>query len=624
MRIRKLIIEGMHKVSKQEITFDQLNYIYGPNGVGKSTILQAIQLALLGYIPGQSKASKEAIFRHSNGRTIAVTLELEDDANVVNVSRVWTKVGSSINSAVTVEPNVIELDKILGSLELPVFNFNEFINMTANKLKDWFIDFLPKDDTKIDLWAEMQSVVKASGIDLTDRFKEFITAYADTSAGIKDMTAVTVEDIRKFNAALKSLSTVKKSEQTRAQGAIQSLIHYEDFQELYSPSEFEAKLKYATDGLVAQKGFESQKTLFETNMNKLAAHKASLDELNRNFSLAEDADHDPEIVEYMSKLNYYVDKYRKYEEDLSSIEDKLKALAVDIKFNKNVVEGGDVCPFTKTTCESIKASVDAASAKLAELKEEYSSLDKLRSKDVSDMSAILAKQNTIQNDISKKRHMYITRNELESQIYFITQQTATIAPPEDSRPVSEWEQMVKELQDYQVKSEANKRYNELIDTLTANKFEVDTEIECIKLWDKLTGVNGLQSNSEGYNPFDTFASKLNNYIPILFGKDCWADFNITNKANSFNFGINRGATYIPFDLLSSGEKCMYTLALMTCLTAESDAALKLVLVDDMFDHLDDTNVEELFKALSQVPDIQMIFAGVRKAEFGKAIAVESL
>lgn len=624
MKIKSLTIEGMHKVQKQVISFDQLNYVYGPNGVGKSTILQAIQLALLGYIPGQSKASKEAIFRHANGRTIAVTLELDNDGALVTITRVWTQVGSTINAAVTVNPNTLEPAKLLGSLELPIFNFNEFIGMTANKLKDWFIDFLPKNDTKIDLWSEMKSAADKAGLQLSDRFVEFIPAYADTSAGISNMSEVTVEDIRKMNASLKTLATVKKSELARAEGAIQSLIHYDDFEETYSEDEYESKLSYAMNGLVAQKAYESQKATFENYMFQIAEIKSKLAILYAENEFYDSVDVDKQISDLRNKLNYYVDQYRQYETDKEHIDGQLGQIVAELHTHEAVIAGGDICPFTNKSCPSVTASVDASTLKVIELKAERDRLQTAHDKDIVDMRTIEVKQGEINRQISAKEAAYRTKDELSTHLNFLTQQTSTIAPPADSRSIEEWQQMVKELQDYKSKSEANRRYNDLIDTLTSNKFAVDTEIEAIKIWDKLTGVNGLQSSNEGNNPFDIFAAKLNVYIPTLFGDDCSANFNITAKANSFNFGINRGTTYIPFDLLSSGEKCMYTLALMTCIADNSDSLLKLILVDDMFDHLDDANITSLFEALSSIKDIQMIFAGVKNAQFGNAIDVASL
>ena len=82
------------------------------------------------------------------------------------------------------------------------------------------------------------------------------------------------------------------------------------------------------------------------------------------------------------------------------------------------------------------------------------------------------------------------------------------------------------------------------------------------------------------------------YIQTMYGSDSLrAKFNISAKANSFSFGLIREDKYIAYDQLSSGEKCLYTLALMICIADNSKCPLKLLLCDDMFDHLDSKAVE---------------------------------
>ena len=55
MQIKSVEIKGMRNVVHKTYEFDDVTYLVGPNGAGKSTVLNAIQLALLGYIPGTEK-----------------------------------------------------------------------------------------------------------------------------------------------------------------------------------------------------------------------------------------------------------------------------------------------------------------------------------------------------------------------------------------------------------------------------------------------------------------------------------------------------------------------------------------------------------------------------------------
>ena len=55
MKIKSVYIDGLHTVHDKTYTFEDITYLHGRNGAGKSTILNAIQFALLGYIPGHQR-----------------------------------------------------------------------------------------------------------------------------------------------------------------------------------------------------------------------------------------------------------------------------------------------------------------------------------------------------------------------------------------------------------------------------------------------------------------------------------------------------------------------------------------------------------------------------------------
>lgn len=618
MIIKSITIEGMHKVASQTLQLDKLNYIYGPNGIGKSTILQAIQLALLGYIPGQSKASKEAIFRHCNGRSLTVTLTIEDEGNIITLSRIWTRVGSTINTALEVDPKTFNVDSLVSELELPIFNFTEFISMTSNKLKDWFINFLPDSETKFNLVEEFNNAISSSNIVVDDAYVTSTLDHLKSAANVLDMTSTSIEDIRNINTSIKSLISLKKSEISKAEGAIQSLIHYDDFEECYSEDEYASKLHYVMDGLVAQKSYESQKLAISRSAEQIVTIEATIKDLCDQHDLTESSE-DEELDQLNARFRDVVNRCASYEAEITKLTSDITGLSAAIRINRDVINKGDVCPFTNARCASISENLESARAKLAEDEAERDRLDAMRSKDISDKDKLQAESTKLRAAITSKMQAYTSKVQLEDKLAILRSQTSMITEPADNRSIEEWETELKELQDYRTKSEANRRYSELIDKLTSNKFSIDAELDALKCWEKLTGVNGLQSNADEGSPFDYFASKLDKYVTLLFGADCKTSFNVAAKANSFNFGILRNSTYIPYDLLSSGEKCMFATAMMVCIVAESNSPLKLVLIDDLFDHLDTTNTDALFKSLSSIDDIQLIFAGVGEIDFGNSV-----
>ena len=139
-----------------------------------------------------------------------------------------------------------------------------------------------------------------------------------------------------------------------------------------------------------------------------------------------------------------------------------------------------------------------------------------------------------------------------------------------------WDNEIAAVNDSKMKLAANLRYNATIDTITQKKYETELQGKALANWVKKTDTNGLQTTLM-LKPFDELASKMTEYIKQMYGNDSLkAHFNVSTKANSFSFGLIRNGVYIPYDLLSSGEKCLYTLALMICITDNSKSPLKLI------------------------------------------------
>lgn len=147
--IKSIRIIGMHNVEDRTYTFNEvMNYFVGPNGAGKSTILNAIQLALLGYIPGTAKQTSQ-IMKHANGPIMDVTLTLSSNGNDVSIQRRWTNTGKTIKTTIIVTPSAYSeyhIKSLVQQMEMPIFNFSDFVGMTANKMKEWFINYLPSSN----------------------------------------------------------------------------------------------------------------------------------------------------------------------------------------------------------------------------------------------------------------------------------------------------------------------------------------------------------------------------------------------------------------------------------------------------------------------------------------------
>lgn len=131
-----------------------------------------------------------------------MTATLDDDGKLMQVSRVYTANKKGINCSVSTIPDNLNIADILGDLELPVFNFNEFVGMSANKLKDWFISFLPSNQVDINWDKELKESLQ--DIQLTE--SKF---YDETLQYINNLGLDGVDQVRAANAYLKQLLSLR-------------------------------------------------------------------------------------------------------------------------------------------------------------------------------------------------------------------------------------------------------------------------------------------------------------------------------------------------------------------------------------------------------------------------------
>lgn len=601
MRLKSIDIRGMNKVIQHTYTFDNdVVYLNGKNGAGKSTVLNAIQLALLGYIPGIAKKN-DLIMKHANGPFLSVTATLDDDGKLMQVSRVYTANKKGINCSVSTIPDNLDIADILGGLELPVFNFNEFVGMSANKLKDWFISFLPSNQIDINWDKELKESLQ--DIHLTE--SKF---YNETIQYINSIAGDGVDQVRAANAYLKQLLSFKKSEMERMTNSIQSLIFYDDYKDDMAIEDIEAQkqayqLDY-TEAITLQKSYEACSKVLE----QLATYKDLNDSLEQDDRYKKALDNKTQLE---SKLNDLSIKLTNNSIHMSDAQSKLHSLT-------SLTSGNGVCPYTNSVCDSIKASVEAWKAQMVELQKEIDNYNQYEKSLHTQIQNTRKEFSKYQMEITSLENQYKSRDNLKSMV---NPTLTSINIQEVLDRIQFDEKTISELSDKLVKAKANQQYNSLVDTFTAQKFDIQQSIEALKVWIKLTGENGLQTQFMG-DPFADLSENLSGYLSAMFDEpNLKAHFNLSTKVNSFSFGIDRNGSYIPFDMLSSGEKCMYTLALLTCLTDTSNAQLKLIMIDDLFDHLDDENIENVFKGIQSISGIQYIFAGVKPCKAASKVTV---
>lgn len=608
LKIKSITISGMHKIGKETYTFDDVNYVVGPNGAGKSTILEAIQLALLGYIPSTGKQSS-GVFKHANGRSIEVTLVMADNkGETVTLQRSWVNTGKSIVSDVKINPESVDIDSLLSNIELPIFNFNEFVGMTANKLKEWFLANMASSTAESFSWkAKLLEAI--SNVKLID---DNVVEDAVDDAECADATMDPISGGNYLNSRFKSQLSALKAEGTQLSNTLRSLVHYEDVDlSEYSLSDIDTRLSE----------LRKLKEDYTRESMKVEANKQVNLEI-AEMNLASSMDEDPIIIEARKRFHELSDSLDAAElkmvhireesaEANSEKEDAIRALAKAEAFTGS----SDVCPYSLEACPTAaehaaankKAVADAesalksASAKVTKIK---NALDKLNL-ELQTLKAQRSGQETIMNNQS---NLYAKYEYLSGKLSSIDEAALNV----DIKFVDE---EIIRFEDLRGKVIANESYYNLKDKVSSDLDRVDQLTYILNTWISETAANSQTMTDLANLPFKGIAKDIDTILSEVFGeKDIVTEFNLEAKANSFSFGINRNGQYIPFDLLSSGEKCLFSISLMVSILNKGDNPIKLILVDDLLDHLDVSRFTTLIESLSKLSKshgIQFIFAGVQ-------------
>lgn len=593
-KVKSITINGIHKVDHIRYEFDRNTYICGPNGVGKSTILTAIQLALLGKIPGQS-ATNATIFRHANKPTMSVSLELTDDNNCVIITRSWTIKRNSVSANLNVIENgmmlsddaaLAKISSIVGNASLPIYSFAEFTALSANKMKDWFSEFLPTakvDKTWIDVLTGAVPISLASD-----------NAYIAEMANQLPQP-LTTDNIKKANTYIKSCITAKKADIARLTSTIQSLTYYDELDN----NQTEESISADINNLIADQQLASNYTFAVTQndtVNKLLADP-------KFASMTVSLETDPEYIECKNALTELEENDHALSKEEKANTSAIDSAAAELWRCRKIIDSDGTCPYSNASCESILKS---AKERAYVLNDNLSVL-KLRNSKVQDtLAEIRSKIETHVSRLTEIKQRYAKYAELMSSLIQLPDIKGHILEDPSYYPAA-IQQKTNEL----AQLRANKRYNTLMNDLTKEKYTAEIELNCLKAWDTITGPNGLptQMLTDQFNHLATKISELMEINPLMMRST--ATFNLSSDSNTFSFGIVRDGKYIPFDLLSTGEQCVFFVAFIDVLQSESSSQLKLILIDDLLDHLDAAKFDAFIDSSMPSCSSQIIAAGVR-------------
>lgn len=569
MRINSVTFEGIHGLEKRHYEFNSLNYFVGPNGSGKSSAMNAIQLALLGYIPGQNK-TPATIMKHSNTDRIHIIL----DTNMCRIERIWKKnLAGSCSLETRITPEEFNISEILSKIELPMYNFSEFLQMSANKMKDWFIQFVPKSESKIDLHSELLKLCDEDTTDIADDIMNEIDSSRECIDQIKDANTIIKSYISAVNADIKRINST-----------LQSFVHIdnvtvEDIDSLKCEREnlnqMFVKCCKSDDARIQISKIEFRMKNIESSLKDLYDERDSIDKSVLNEDVKTQRDE--------------IDK--KFYDELSKIQSSQKTLS----------ESG-ICPILNLVCGEVLNYKEAIKKELTELEKEHEITAK-KKESITEIINIQKKYKDIEEDIKDLiNNLNESIQERDDLFHKIIDESA------DSVKAK-----IDEVNDRITIQEVSKHQEEMSMSMLTERTKAERRLEILKAMKVLTDVNGLQTMLVKKS-FEVVSDTVNEYLEKVFDSNTRCKFNIDSKSNGFSFGIERNSDYIEYDVLSSGEKAIFAIALMSAICKISDSEIKVVLIDDMLDHIDDDNLQKVSDSLVNMSDIQYIFAGIKPVE----------
>lgn len=609
MKLKSIEIEGFHNIIRKKYEFSDFTYVAGPNGSGKSTVLEAVQLAILGYIPGTSKNSNQALMQHANGKTMSVTAKLDDDGQEVEISRIFiaSKSGSA-RSEVVVTPEGYDIGSIVADIELPLFNFNDFLALSSNKLKDWFIDFLPSYDVKTDWGEELAESARENNVECSDDILK------ETCKSIADLELTGLDEIRSANNYFKQCISFEKKRVEELSASVRQLIYHEDVDNSRTADEVdEERQRLEKELATIQRYFEAVRYNEEILERSQAFDDLKADDFSKDETFLKLVDEEIKLKEESAKVD----------EEIRSLFQEELELNAETSANEKIISSKGVCPFTDSPCDSISGILEDIKKSIDEIDKNRDAITRTLNEKSKELQDVSIRLEHVRSEISCIKHQYE-----EKERFWKFNELKDVVEIEDTSDeyIQKLKDRIRELLDEKSKIMANEQYDSLVETVTIQKYEHETKLALYKIWEKLTSVNGLQSENDANMPFEDFASAMNPMLSKMFERDVEAAFTLVGKANSFDFGIKDVSknTYIPYNLLSSGEKCMFTLALFVSIVQTSSSPLKLVIVDDLLDHLDHKHIDTVIECMNTVKGAQLLFAGVNdvKLDSSNIINVE--
>lgn len=320
--------------------------IIGHNGTGKSTIIQAISLAILGYIPGQDKTLAET-FKYSSGKEMSVGLETEK----FSFARQLVQNDGAIKEEIALTPSKGEktttqkenrIKEEIGNFPPMLLDFGDFLKMTDTKRRELIYKLMGVDETAYtkdnvkeylykvllteklkesepEKYNVMQEVIEDTLKQYPEEFtiQEGITSMVDW---VNNKLTFWKKEVDENSAAVKRAAQVKNELSVTEKNLVDNKAEYESL----SVKLIELEKQIAGD--------TEKKKAIEKRLNRIAELQNEINKLsNQEQSSATAIKAQIEVLKAQIKQD-------DCSEEIKKLEDNIKPLAEELNKLKNDIE----------------------------------------------------------------------------------------------------------------------------------------------------------------------------------------------------------------------------------------------------------------------------------------------
>ncbi|MEK4451585.1 MULTISPECIES: AAA family ATPase [unclassified Paenibacillus] len=329
-------------------TFDQeltgKDVFVGPNGSGKSTRLQAVQLAMLGYIPG--KKTNPETFKLSSGDEMTAGLQLDTfsfDRSIVRTEKLKGTGAKEVkySESITVSPSKGEKNTTQMNARISaetgnfpmVFDFQQFLDMSDAKRREFIYSLSPISSEEWDkekISAHLVQKLLTQGLketnpDLYEASQELINdcldewpANYDLSSGLQAMTSWIESQQKHWNkkqndatGAVRELADMKNKLEETDRDITTKKEEMKDFRQQHTDVHGQIKAGHEI------------KRQWEQKRGRLEALKGEIEQLTSILDVKSDRDYAAEIAVLQQSI-----KQTDVSGEAQTIQDQIDALVV--------------------------------------------------------------------------------------------------------------------------------------------------------------------------------------------------------------------------------------------------------------------------------------------------------